>query len=59
MQISYTSLQTGNHASTALLNFYRQDALPDANQQCQITLGIRTEDGHYKRMHLVALDLLT
>jgi len=30
MQIICTSLQTDNHASTSLLNFYRLDALPDS-----------------------------
>jgi len=30
MQIICTSLQTDNHASTLSLNFYRSDALPDA-----------------------------
>jgi len=30
MQIICTSLQTDNHASTSPLNFYRLDALPDA-----------------------------
>ena len=32
MQIICTSLQTDNHASTSSLNFYRLDALPDAQQ---------------------------
>jgi len=30
MQIICTSLQTDNHASTSSVNFYRPDALPDA-----------------------------
>jgi len=30
MQITCTSLQTDNHTSTSSLNFYRPDALPDA-----------------------------
>jgi len=30
MQIICTSLQTDNHASTSSLNFYRTDALSDA-----------------------------
>jgi len=30
MQIICTMLQTDNHASTSSLNFYRLDALPDA-----------------------------
>ena len=30
MQIICTSLQTDNHASISSLNFYRPDALPDA-----------------------------
>jgi len=34
-----TALQTDNHASTPPLSFYRPDALPVANQQCQSTEG--------------------
>ena len=34
-----TSLRTDNHASTPPLRFYRPDALPAANQQCQSTEG--------------------
>jgi len=37
-----TSLLTDNHTNTSSLNFYRPDALPDAqrpNQQCQSTEG--------------------
>jgi len=30
MQIICTSLQSDNHANTSSLNFYRPDALPDA-----------------------------
>jgi len=30
VQITCTSLQADNHASTSSLNFYRRDALPDA-----------------------------
>jgi len=30
MQAIYTSLQTDNHTSTSLLNFYTLNALPDA-----------------------------
>jgi len=30
MQIICISLQTDNHAGTSSLNFYRRDALPDA-----------------------------
>jgi len=30
MQTICTSLQTDNHTNTSLLNFYRLDALPDA-----------------------------
>jgi len=30
MQITCTSLQTDNHASTTSFSFYRSDALPDA-----------------------------
>jgi len=32
-------LAPDNHTNTPSLNFYRPDALPDANQQCQITEG--------------------
>jgi len=32
VQIICISLQTGNHVSTSLLNFYRLDALPDAQK---------------------------
>jgi len=39
IQIICTSLQTDNHASTSPLSFYRPDALPAANQQCQSTEG--------------------
>jgi len=42
MQITCTSLQTDNHASTSSLNFYRPDALPDAQltvSNCQCTKG--------------------
>jgi len=34
MQIICTLLQTDNHASTSSLNFYRPDALPDAQSKC-------------------------
>jgi len=37
MQTVCTLLQTDNHTKTSSLNFYRPDALPDANQQCQST----------------------
>jgi len=37
MQTVCTSLQTDNHTNTPPLNFYRPDALPDANQHCQNT----------------------
>ena len=37
MQIICTLLQIDNHASTLSLIFYRPDALPDPNQQCQST----------------------
>jgi len=37
MQIICTSLQTDNHASTSSLSFYKPDALPPPNQQCQST----------------------
>jgi len=39
MQITCTSLQTDNHASTSSLNFYRPDALPDAQPKRQSTEG--------------------
>jgi len=39
MQIICTLLQTGNHASTSPLSFYRPDALLP-NQQHQSTEGI-------------------
>jgi len=32
-----TLLQTDNHTNTSSLNFYRPDALPDAQPQCQST----------------------
>jgi len=32
-------LAPDNHTNNPSLNFYRPDALPDANQQCQITEG--------------------
>jgi len=38
MQITCTSLQTDNHASTSSLNFYSPDDLPDP-QPCQSTEG--------------------
>jgi len=34
-----TSLQTDNHTSTSSLNFYRSDALPDAQPTVQSTEG--------------------
>ena len=45
MQTICTSLQTDNHVSIpAALNFYRPDALPDAqSQRCQSTEGESTE----------------
>jgi len=33
VQMICTLLQTDNHTSTSLVNFYMPDALPDANQQ--------------------------
>ena len=39
MQIICTSLQTDNHATTSLFRFYRPDALPAPNQQCQSSEG--------------------
>jgi len=39
MQIICTSLQTDKHVSTSPLSFYKTDALPAANQQCQSTEG--------------------
>ena len=38
MQTICTSLQTDNHINTSSLNFL-QNALPDANQQCQSIEG--------------------
>jgi len=43
MQIICTSLQTDNHASTSPLGFYRLDALPPPNEQCQSTEGVHHE----------------
>jgi len=37
MQTICTLLQTDDNTSS--LNFYRPDALPDAQQQCQSTVG--------------------
>jgi len=34
-----TSIQTDNHNNTSSVNFYRPDALPLPNQQCQSTQG--------------------
>ena len=52
MQTTCTSLQTDNHTNTSSLNFYRSDALPDA-QPCQSTEGIHTHthpfNGPYSR----------
>jgi len=41
MQIICTSLQIDNHASTLSLNFYRTDALPDAQPTVSKTEGNR------------------
>jgi len=38
------SLQTDNHTNTSPLNFYRPDALPVANQQCQNTEACEHND---------------
>jgi len=43
MQIICTLLQTGNHASTLSLNFYRTDALPDTQPTFSNFLPISTE----------------
>jgi len=40
-QITCTSLQTDNHASTSSLNIYRPDALPDAQPTDQSTESIK------------------
>jgi len=40
MQKTCTRLQRDNHTNTSSLNFYRPDALPDA-QPCQSTEGIQ------------------
>jgi len=39
MQIICSLLQTDNHASTSFVNFYRPDALPDAQLTVQSTEG--------------------
>ena len=39
MQTICTSLQTDNHTSTSSVNFYRPDALPDAQPTYQSTEG--------------------
>jgi len=36
-----TLLETDSHASNSPLSFYRPDAVPAANQQCQSTEGIK------------------
>jgi len=41
MQIICTSFQTNNYASTLPLSFYRPDALPVTNQQCQNTEEVK------------------
>jgi len=43
MQTICTSIQRDDHTNTPSLNFYRPDALPNA-QQCQSTEGNSTED---------------
>jgi len=45
MQTICTSLQTDNHTNTPSLNFYRPDALPDA-QPCQSTEGTTQKNKH-------------
>ena len=39
MQVIYTSLQTDNHISSSSLNFYRPDALPDAQTTVSKQIG--------------------
>ena len=39
MRTICTSLQADEHSNTSSLNFYRLDALSDANKQCQSTEG--------------------
>jgi len=39
MQTTCTSIHTDNDTNTSSLNFYKPDALPDAQQQCQSTEG--------------------
>jgi len=41
-----TSLQTDNHTNTSLLNFYRPNALPDA----QSTVSKHRRHKHYKKL---------
>ena len=48
-----TLLQTNNHASILLLSFYRPDALPAANQQCQSTEGKQPTHCHEYQSQLV------
>jgi len=43
MQISWTLLQTNNHASAPPLSFYRPDALPAAQAKRQSTEGNYTK----------------
>jgi len=50
MQIICTLLQTDNHASTSSISFYRLDALPDDNQQCQSTEGKAPSKTNIKTM---------
>ena len=54
MQTTCTSLQTDNHTNTSSLNFYRSDALPDA-QPCQSTEGIHTHTHTHTHTRLMAL----
>jgi len=55
VQTICTSVQTDNHTNTSSLDFYRPDALPDAqptNQQCNST------GGNYQYQYFVSLSAL-
>jgi len=54
MQITCTSLQTGNHTSTSTLSFFtgRMPFL-SPNQQRQSTEGITTTNGKYTKNHTI------
>jgi len=48
MQIICTSLQTHNHANTSSLNFYKPDALPDAQPTC--VKAPKAENTNFKKL---------